>query len=33
MTTSTTTTGADPILAMDLGKYKSVACLVRAAEE
>jgi hypothetical protein len=34
MTTTGTkiTTAAEPILAVDLGKYKSVACLYRSAE-
>jgi transposase len=31
MTTTTNATAASPILAIDLGKYKSVACLVDAA--
>jgi hypothetical protein len=33
MTTTTIATAAGPILAIDLGKYKSVACLVRSADE
>jgi transposase len=33
MTTTTNATAADPILAIDLGKYKSVACIVRSADE
>src|SRR5262249_5537788 len=32
MTTTATTTAA-PILAMDLGKYKSVVCLYRSADD
>ena len=33
MTTTALTTAADPILAIDLGKYKSVACVYRGASE
>jgi transposase len=33
MTTTTNATAAYPILAIDLGKYKSVACIVRAADD
>jgi transposase len=33
ITTPTSATAADPILAIDLGKYKSVACVYRTAEE
>jgi transposase len=33
MTTTATTTAADTILAIDLGKYKSVACLYRSADD
>jgi transposase len=33
MTTATIPTAADPILAIDLGKYKSVACLYRTADD
>jgi transposase len=33
MTTTAKTTAADTILALDLGKYKSVACLYRCADE
>ena len=33
MTTTATTTAAAPILAIDLGKYKSVVCLYRSAED
>jgi transposase len=32
-TTTTITTAAAPILAIDLGKYKSVACLYRSADD
>jgi hypothetical protein len=31
--TTTITTAADTILALDLGKYKSVACLYRSAND
>jgi transposase len=33
MTTNAVTTAAGPILAIDLGKYKCVACLYRSAED
>jgi transposase len=33
MTTTTTTATTAPILAIDLGKYKSVACLYRSADD
>src|SRR5262249_37555824 len=33
MTTTAKATAADTILALDLGKYKSVACLYRSADE
>jgi hypothetical protein len=33
MMTTATTTATDTILAIDLGKYKSVACLYRSAED
>jgi hypothetical protein len=33
MTTTAKTTAADTILAIDLGKYKSVACLDRSADD
>jgi len=33
MTTTAKTTAADTILAIDLGKYKSVACLYRSADD
>jgi transposase len=33
MTTTATTTAAAPILAIDLGKYKSVVCLYRSADD
>jgi transposase len=33
MTTTAMTTATDPILAIDLGKYKSVACLYRCADD
>jgi len=33
MTTTVNTTAADTILAIDLGKYKSVACLSRSADD
>ena len=33
MTTTANATAADTILAMDLGKYKSVACVYRAADD
>ena len=33
MTTTVKTTAADTILAIDLGKYKSIACLYRAADD
>jgi transposase len=33
MTTTATATAADTILALDLGKYKSVACLSRSADD
>jgi transposase len=33
MTTTATTTAAAPILAMDLGKYKSVVCVYRSADD
>jgi transposase len=33
MTTTASTTAADTILAIDLGKYKSVACLYRSADD
>jgi transposase len=33
MTTTATTTAADTILAIDLGKYKSVACICRSADD
>jgi hypothetical protein len=33
MTTTTNVTAAYPILAIDLGKYKSVACIVRSADD
>ena len=32
-TTTEITTAAAPILAIDLGKYKSVACVYRSADE
>src|SRR5262249_4275002 len=32
MTTTTNAAAADPILAIDLGRYKSVACVVRSAD-
>jgi hypothetical protein len=32
-TTTTVATAADTILAIDLGKYKSVACLYRSADD
>ena len=32
-TTAATTATTDPILAFDLGKYKSVACIYRAADD
>jgi hypothetical protein len=31
MTTTTNAAAADPILTIDRGKYKSVACIVRSA--
>ena len=33
MTTNTLATAAEPILTIDLGKYKSMACVYRSAEE
>ena len=33
MTTTATTTADDTILAIDLGKYKSVACLDRCPDD
>jgi hypothetical protein len=33
MTTTATATAAETILAIDLGKYKSVACLYRSADD
>ena len=33
MTTTAVTTAAAPILAIDLGKYKCVACVYRSATE
>ena len=33
MTTTTKATAAYPILAIDLGKYKSVACIVGSAND
>jgi hypothetical protein len=33
MTTITNATAAYPILAIDLGKYKSLACIVRSADD
>ena len=33
ITTTSTATAAGPILALDLGKYKSVACIYRTADD
>jgi hypothetical protein len=33
MTTTATANAAETILAIDLGKYKSVACLYRSADD